>query len=316
LHGAFRWAADGTSIAVTKNTLQGERRERLEKAEQFARQISIWVGLNDLNIYPLLGFHLTNDFGELWFIGSLEGNKNLEQYLRHVTLSRAMRIRLAIDVAQGLRYLHVQSPAVIHGDIHPLNVIVGSTGQAMITDLTCAVVRGSSHTGTTISHAVNGWLRYNAPEVQGSHGLTPASDAWSFGCLLLQIFLQKDLDHRWMREHQMDVSAKTLSTLPEDLRQLMLLCWKLAPDERPTIQHCIDVLTRLLEQETQNPSPFVLGPSVEESSSESNSALDAHDIDVGTGTSEALVVPEGIRPDQDEEPEPGASWCCVRCVIQ
>jgi len=75
----------------------------------------------------------------------------------------------------------------------------------------------------------------------------------------LWIFLRKY--PVYSREHGYSRPAKesTLATLPEDLKQLMLDCWKLNADERPTIQQCIDVLTKLSERwESPKPSPFVL----------------------------------------------------------
>jgi len=238
----------------------------------------------------LLGFLFDIDFGEVWLVNPWEENGNLRAYINRVKPSQAERIRLAIEIAQGVRSLHAQSPAVIHGDITWPNVVIGSAGQAMLTDFTAsALVRESSRDGETITRARSG-IRA-PPEVNGDHGLSPASDAWGFGWLLSQIFLEKYYTTSW---RPAPLLPKDLSTLPEGLARLVLDCWKLEPDERPTMQQCIDILTRLREQEIQNQSPPVPALSAEEFDGDSDSMGGASDGDVGAGTDEDSAVREDV----------------------
>lgn len=45
-------------------------------------------------------------------------------FKQHVNLSRSEVIRLALDIAQGVNYLHSQNPKVLHRDLKSANVLV------------------------------------------------------------------------------------------------------------------------------------------------------------------------------------------------
>ncbi|KAG8915010.1 hypothetical protein FRC00_008779, partial [Tulasnella sp. 408] len=78
-----------------------------------AREIYVWSTLNHPNVLELLGF-ATED-GKPCLISPWCDNGTLQEYLQK--FPDANRRKLVREIAEGLMYLHEQTPPIIHGDI-------------------------------------------------------------------------------------------------------------------------------------------------------------------------------------------------------
>jgi class 3 adenylate cyclase len=88
------------------------------------------------------------------------------------------------DVTQGMRFLHAASPQVIHGDLKALNVLVDSKFRAKVCDFGLS---GKEHMGVT------GTPLWMAPELlRGESDNTAASDVYSFGIILYEVYSRQD----------------------------------------------------------------------------------------------------------------------------
>jgi serine/threonine protein kinase len=52
-----------------------------------------------------------------------------------ITLSPEMQINFLRDIAQGMRFLHMADPPVIHGDLKGRNILVGGAMRAKVADI-------------------------------------------------------------------------------------------------------------------------------------------------------------------------------------
>ncbi|KAG2343532.1 kinase-like protein [Suillus weaverae] len=111
----------------------------------------------------------------------------LYMYLERGIITASARVKLVMGVADGLKYLH--SEGVVHGDLHPANVLIDGSGRPRLTDFGLATVAGDAElqlNATTAGRSFN--PQWRAPEVIGIHSdvedpVRPnfESDVYSFG---------------------------------------------------------------------------------------------------------------------------------------
>ena len=97
------------------------------------------------------------------------------------------RMRIALEAAKGLEYLHEQvSPPVIHRDFKSSNILLDRNFHAKVSDFGLAKV-GSDKAGGHVSTRVLGTQGYVAPEYALTGHLTTKSDVYSYGIVLLEL---------------------------------------------------------------------------------------------------------------------------------
>jgi serine/threonine protein kinase len=143
------------------------------------------------------------------------------------------------DIAQGLRFLHAASPQVIHGDLKALNVLVDSKFRAKVADFGLSQKKGVGAAGTPF------WM---APELlSGKSKNTAASDVYSFGIILYEVYSRKvpyegeDFEEtiREICDFYINKRPPVPATMPKEIVVLMTACTNAHPDIRPTF-HDID----------------------------------------------------------------------------
>ncbi|XBJ11754.1 hypothetical protein VPH35_016402 [Triticum aestivum] len=105
-----------------------------------------------------------------------------------ITLTWRQRLRIALESAQGLEYLHKGcNPPLVHRDVKTSNILLNENLEAKIADF--GLLKAfNSNTDTHVSTArVVGTLGYLDPEYHATFHLTNKSDVFSFGVVLLEI---------------------------------------------------------------------------------------------------------------------------------
>jgi serine/threonine protein kinase len=90
-------------------------------------------------------------------------------------------LRVAKDILQGLDYLHANS--FYHNDIKPENVIIGSVGQAMLSDYG---IMGISSNGQPVP-APGAYKLHKAPEVVSGGNISVTTDIFQAGLTLYRL---------------------------------------------------------------------------------------------------------------------------------
>ncbi|EEC78975.1 hypothetical protein OsI_19455 [Oryza sativa Indica Group] len=157
--------------------------------KEFENELDLLGRIRHPNIVSLLGFciHEGNHYivYELMEKGSLE--TQLHGSSHGSTLSWHIRMKIALDTARGLEYLHEHcSPPVIHRDLKSSNILLDSDFNAKIADFGLAVSSGSVNKGSV---KLSGTLGYVAPEYLLDGKLTEKSDVYAFGVVLLELLM-------------------------------------------------------------------------------------------------------------------------------
>ncbi|KHG30143.1 hypothetical protein F383_11668 [Gossypium arboreum] len=191
---ALRTAAHATlTLGRTQETKSSPRRKYFSLLEDWIgcqNEVDWMIKIQHQNIVSLLGYCIHGESKllvyEMMQNGSLESQ--LHGPTRGSALTWQLRMKIAIDVARALEYLHEHcNPPVIHRDIKSSNILLDSNFNAKLSDFGLTVVTGSQNKNVKLS----GTLGYVAPEYLLEGKLTDKSDVYAFGIVLLELLVGK-----------------------------------------------------------------------------------------------------------------------------
>ncbi|CAK9142009.1 unnamed protein product [Ilex paraguariensis] len=177
---------DNFLAAVKRLRGQGQDTER-----EFENEVDWLSKILHQNIVSLLGYCIHGE--SRFLIYEMMHNGSLESQLHGpshgLALTWHLRMKIALDVARGLEYLHERcSPPVIHRDIKSSNILLDSNFNAKLSDFGLAIT-GGTHNKSNIK--LSGTLGYVAPEYLLDGKLTDKSDVYAFGVVLLELLMGK-----------------------------------------------------------------------------------------------------------------------------
>lgn len=121
------------------------------------------------------------------------------------TIPWPMRVSIAVDVARGLSFLHGLDANVIYRDLKASNILLDLDFKAKLSDFGLAR-DGPTGDKSHVSTKVVGTRGYAAPEYIATGHLTPKSDVYGFGVVLLELLSGR----RAMDEDGTGVGGETL----------------------------------------------------------------------------------------------------------
>jgi len=235
--------------------------------------------LNELEIMTSVGNHpnLVNLIGAcstegpLMIIVEFAEHGNLLRHLRDrrkqnyedmneysLDISSAERVRIACDVADGMKHLATMKCA--HRDLAARNVLLGEGMVAKVSDfgLSRDIYTDNVYEKKTAGKLPAKWMAVECLE-QGIY--TSQSDVWSFGVLLWEIETGGCAPYAGMVLNELLTKLKAGHRLEKPryctdwLYAIMLRCWNANPKTRPTFEELSDELHRMLRQETDYLAP-------------------------------------------------------------
>ncbi|XP_023638486.1 putative receptor-like protein kinase At3g46340 isoform X5 [Capsella rubella] len=183
----------------------------LKKSDQVAVKVELLLRVHHINLVNLVGYCDEKD--HLALIYEYMPNGDLKDHLSGKqggsVLEWTTRLRIAIDIALGLEYLHYGcQPPMVHRDVKSTNILLDDQFMAKIADfgLSRSFQLGDE---SQISTAVAGTPGYLDPETSR---LAEMSDVYSFGIVLLELITnQRVFDQARGKLHIIDWVAFVLN---------------------------------------------------------------------------------------------------------
>ena len=185
----------GSFGAVYKGSISGGNKtiavKRLEKVveegqREFRAEMTAIARTHHKNLVRLLGFCIEGSRKLLVY--EFMSNGSLADLLFKAEMRPVWkdRVRIALDVARGILYLHEECEVrIIHCNIKPQNILLDETWTAKISDFGLAKLLVQNQSRITMGiEATTGYL---APEWQKNALISVKLDTYSFGIVLLEI---------------------------------------------------------------------------------------------------------------------------------
>ncbi|KAJ9178995.1 hypothetical protein P3X46_010830 [Hevea brasiliensis] len=255
----------GMAIAVRRLNQEG-----VWGHQEWLTEIFFLEQLHHPNIVKLIGYCLEDDHRLLVYEfmprGSLENHLFRRSNVQ--PLSWNLRIKISLDAARGLSFLHSDEAKVIHRNLKASNILLDSNYNAKLSDFWLAK-DGPTGSKSHVSTRVMGTYGYAAPEYIATGHLTAKSDTYSFGVVLLEILsgrraIDKSKPYReqnlveWARPflgskrkvfQVMDARLEGQYSLKDALKaaNLAVQCLSTEPRFRPNMEEVVKALEQLLE---------------------------------------------------------------------
>ncbi|KAI4305445.1 hypothetical protein L6164_028810 [Bauhinia variegata] len=159
--------------------------------QQFQAEVKLLMTVHHRNLTSLIGY--CNEETNKGLIYEYMANGNLNEHLsgkhsKSKFLTWEDRLRISIDAAQGLEYLHNGcKPPITHRDIKSTNILLNEHFQAKISDFGLSKTMVTTLGGTQLSSLLGGTPGYMDPEFYITNRIIDKSDVYSFGVVLLEL---------------------------------------------------------------------------------------------------------------------------------
>ncbi|TVQ36298.1 MAG: hypothetical protein EA370_08380 [Wenzhouxiangella sp.] len=218
---------------VALKVLPAELMDQPGFLERFEREAQLIAQLEHPNIVPLYASGI--DEGIPWMALRLLAHGTLQERLELGELDTDEGLQLFAQVARALDHAHAQG--VLHRDLKPQNVLLGTDGSAYLADFGIArILSGSSElTGTGM---MLGTPSYMAPEQALGQELGPPCDYYALAVMLYrwlcgQVPFGADTPLAVMMKHaQSPVPLEPMDRLPPAVREVLLIGLAKDPEQR------------------------------------------------------------------------------------
>ncbi|KAI4326269.1 hypothetical protein MLD38_031598 [Melastoma candidum] len=241
----YRGDWHGTEVAVKRFLEQDISGESLE---EFISEVRIMKKLRHPNVVLFMGavtrppnLSIVTEFlprGSLYRLIHRPNNQ----------LDERRRLRMALDAARGMNYLHNCNPVIVHRDLKTPNLLVDRNWVVKVCDFGLSRMK---HSTFLSSRSTAGTAEWMAPEVLRNEPCNEKSDVYSFGVILWEL---ATLQQPWGGMNPMQVVGAVgfqhrRLDIPGDMdptvAEIIEKCWQTDPNLRPTFAEIMNALKPL-----------------------------------------------------------------------
>ncbi|KAK4434251.1 Serine/threonine-protein kinase CTR1 [Sesamum alatum] len=243
----------GSDVAVKVLTVQDFDDDKLK---EFLREVAIMKRIRHPNVVLFMGAvtrrpHLSI-VTEYLPRGSLF--RLIHRPAAGEILDQRRRLRMALDVAKGVNYLHRLTPPIVHWDLKSPNLLVDKNWNVKVCDFGLSRFKANTFIS---SKSVAGTPEWMAPEFLRGEPSNEKSDVYSFGVILWELVT---MQQPWSGLSPAQVVGAVAfqnrrPAIPPNtspvLTSLMESCWADDPAQRPSFGSIVDSLKKLLKSPLQ-----------------------------------------------------------------
>ncbi|XP_048130596.1 serine/threonine-protein kinase STY46-like isoform X3 [Rhodamnia argentea] len=220
--------------------------------DEFAQEVAILRQVQHKNIVRFIG--ACTKPPHFCIVTEYMPGGSLYSYLHknHNVLKLPQLLKFAIDVCEGMEYLHKSN--IIHRDLKTANLLMDNHNVVKVADF--GVARFQSQGG--VMTAETGTYRWMAPEVINHQPYDEKADVFSFAVVLWELITAKiPYENLTPLQAALGVRQGLRPELPENahpkLLEVMQRCWEAEPGKRPAFCEITVELEHLLQEVQELP---------------------------------------------------------------
>ncbi|XP_044466257.1 probable serine/threonine-protein kinase SIS8 isoform X2 [Mangifera indica] len=173
-------------------------------------------------------------------------------------LDERRRLRMALDAARGMNYLHNCNPVIVHRDLKSPNLLVDKNWVVKVCDFGLSRMKNSTFLSSRSTAGTAEWM---APEVLRNEPSDEKCDVYSFGVILWELFTMRQ---PWGGMNPMQVVGAVgfqhrRLDIPDNMdpaiADIIRKCWQTDPRLRPTFAEIMAALKPLQKPITSSQVP-------------------------------------------------------------
>ncbi|KAM9974761.1 hypothetical protein ACTFIW_008227 [Dictyostelium discoideum] len=230
----------GSQVAVKKLPAHNLNENILK---EFNREINLMKNLRHPNVIQFLGSCLIPP--DICICTEYMPRGSLYSILHDqaLQLQWSLLIKMMIDAAKGVIYLHNSTPVILHRDLKSHNLLVDENWKVKVADFGLSTIEQQGATMTAC-----GTPCWTSPEVLRSQRYTEKADVYSFGIILWECATRQD-PYFGIPPFQVifavgreGMRPPVPQNGPPKYIQLLIDCLNENPSHRPTMEQCLERL--------------------------------------------------------------------------
>ncbi|KAJ4950393.1 hypothetical protein NE237_027225 [Protea cynaroides] len=166
------------------------------------------------------------------------------------SLNMRRRLRMALDVARGMNYLHNRNPPIVHRDLKTSNLLVDKNWTVKVGDFGLSKLKNATFITAKSGRGTPQWM---APEVLRNEPSDEKSDVFSFGVILWEL-MTESVPWAHLNSLQvvgvvgfMDRRLDVPEALDPKVSSIIHDCWQSDPKCRPPFKDIIMRISDLIQ---------------------------------------------------------------------
>lgn len=263
-----------TEVAIKDiNISTTEKNDLIKLIKEFNHELEMMEICNNPYLIKCYGYTLQENI--ISFVMEICSGRSLDSYFQYpdkkildYKLNCSQKLKILLDVAEGIKFLHRSNPPIVHKDIKSLNVLLkqkieneDSFVEAKIADYGISEFLHIPKEGEK-NFKIAGSINWMAPELFNNEFASFKSDIYAYGVLMWEIFAERipyfdvlNEDGEKLTDTNITFQVQIfdlrpdvdqlLPHTPKEIKELMVKCWNVEKNLRPEIEEVIEVITAL-----------------------------------------------------------------------